>query len=160
MTIDEILGPDGAIAQRLDYDEFGNVLADTNPGFQPFGFAGGLYDRDTGQPITHNLPTAGIGYFSSLEGEGEFPDSLHALPDGLGAGMTIPLAPEQPAKASDQAPPPAQRRWRDGRGTPVGDDPGRLPFLRSKPHVTRQVGAVPAPGDQLQAPPSDAQVNA
>jgi RHS repeat-associated protein len=38
---------DGTVAQRLDYDEFGNVLLDTNPGFQPFGFAGGLYDRDT-----------------------------------------------------------------------------------------------------------------
>jgi RHS repeat-associated protein len=38
----------GAIAQRLDYDEFGRVLNDTNPGFQPFGFAGGLYDADTG----------------------------------------------------------------------------------------------------------------
>ena len=38
----------GAIAQRMDYDAFGNVLLDTNPGFQPFGFAGGLYDRDTG----------------------------------------------------------------------------------------------------------------
>lgn len=37
----------GAIAQRMDYDEFGSVLADTNPGFQPFGFAGGFYDRDT-----------------------------------------------------------------------------------------------------------------
>jgi RHS repeat-associated protein len=37
----------GTIAQRIDYDEFGNVLSDTNPGFQPFGFAGGLYDRDT-----------------------------------------------------------------------------------------------------------------
>jgi len=35
------------MVQRLDYDEFGNVLDDTNPGFQPFGFAGGLYDRDT-----------------------------------------------------------------------------------------------------------------
>jgi RHS repeat-associated protein len=39
---------DGTVVQRMDYDEFGNVLADTNPGFQPFGFAGGLYDRDTG----------------------------------------------------------------------------------------------------------------
>jgi RHS repeat-associated protein len=39
---------DGSIAQHLDYDEFGNVLLDTNPGFQPFGFAGGLYDPDTG----------------------------------------------------------------------------------------------------------------
>jgi RHS repeat-associated protein len=32
----------------MDYDEFGNVLQDTNTGFQPFGFQGGLYDRDTG----------------------------------------------------------------------------------------------------------------
>ncbi len=38
----------GSVAQQLDYDEFGNVLTDTNPGFQPFGFAGGLYDHDTG----------------------------------------------------------------------------------------------------------------
>ena len=37
----------GSIAQRLDYDAFGNVALDTNPGFQPFGFAGGLDDRDT-----------------------------------------------------------------------------------------------------------------
>ena len=38
----------GDIAQRLDYDVWGNVLVDTNPGFQPFGFAGGLYDNHTG----------------------------------------------------------------------------------------------------------------
>lgn len=38
----------GTITQRLDYDEWGNITQDTNPGFQPFGFAGGLYDRDTG----------------------------------------------------------------------------------------------------------------
>lgn len=38
----------GAIAQRLDYDAFGRITADTNPGFQPFGFAGGFYDPDTG----------------------------------------------------------------------------------------------------------------
>ncbi|MBT6842838.1 MAG: hypothetical protein HOA17_03450 [Candidatus Melainabacteria bacterium] len=37
----------GTIAQRLDYDEFGNVILDTNPGFQAFGFAGGIYDTDT-----------------------------------------------------------------------------------------------------------------
>ena len=39
---------DGTVAQRMDYDEFGNVLSDTNPGFQPFGFAGGHYDQQTG----------------------------------------------------------------------------------------------------------------
>jgi len=38
----------GDIAQRLDYDSFGNIIADTNPGFQPFGFKSGLYDPDTG----------------------------------------------------------------------------------------------------------------
>jgi RHS repeat-associated protein len=37
----------GAVVQRLDYDAFGEVLSDTNPGWQPFGFAGGLYDADT-----------------------------------------------------------------------------------------------------------------
>lgn len=41
----------GAVVQRMDYDEWGNVIADTNPGFQPFGFAGGLYDAATG--LTH-----------------------------------------------------------------------------------------------------------
>ncbi len=38
----------GTVIQRLDYDEFGQVTQDTNPGFQPFGYAGGLYDADTG----------------------------------------------------------------------------------------------------------------
>ena len=38
----------GEVMQRLDYDSFGRVLRDTNPGFQPFGFQGGLYDPDTG----------------------------------------------------------------------------------------------------------------
>jgi RHS repeat-associated protein len=38
----------GTIAQQLDYDPFGRVVLDTNPGFQPFAFAGGLYDPLTG----------------------------------------------------------------------------------------------------------------
>jgi RHS repeat-associated protein len=38
----------GTVAQRIDYDEFGRVVLDTSPGFTPFGFAGGLYDPDTG----------------------------------------------------------------------------------------------------------------
>lgn len=31
---------DGTIAQRIDYDRFGKVVSDTNPGFQPFGSLG------------------------------------------------------------------------------------------------------------------------
>jgi RHS repeat-associated protein len=38
---------DGSVAQQMEYDEFGRVLLDTAPGFQPFGYAGGLYDPDT-----------------------------------------------------------------------------------------------------------------
>jgi RHS repeat-associated protein len=37
----------GAVAQQIDYDAFGNVMQDSSPGFQPFGFAGGLYDGRT-----------------------------------------------------------------------------------------------------------------
>jgi RHS repeat-associated protein len=37
----------GEVVQRIDYGAFGEVVADSNPGFQPFGFAGGLYDTDT-----------------------------------------------------------------------------------------------------------------
>jgi RHS repeat-associated protein len=37
----------GAVVQQIDYDAWGNVMSDTTPGFQPFGFAGGLYDGQT-----------------------------------------------------------------------------------------------------------------
>ncbi|HKK61083.1 MAG TPA: RHS repeat-associated core domain-containing protein, partial [Bacteroidales bacterium] len=37
----------GAIRQQLEYDAFGKVLADNNPGYTPFGYAGGLYDYRT-----------------------------------------------------------------------------------------------------------------
>jgi hypothetical protein len=36
------------LQKELDYDEFGNILADTNPGFLSFGFASGLYDQHMG----------------------------------------------------------------------------------------------------------------
>jgi len=39
----------GTVVKAIDYDSFGNIIYDTNPLFSiPFGFAGGLYDRDTG----------------------------------------------------------------------------------------------------------------
>jgi RHS repeat-associated protein len=45
LVVDEATG---AVVQELAYDAWGRVLVDTNPGFQPFGFAGGLYDPETG----------------------------------------------------------------------------------------------------------------
>ncbi len=37
----------GEVVQEIRYDSFGKVVADTNPGFIPFGYAGCLYDQDT-----------------------------------------------------------------------------------------------------------------
>jgi RHS repeat-associated protein len=37
------------VIKRIDYDSFGNIIDDTDPLFEvPFGFAGGLHDKDTG----------------------------------------------------------------------------------------------------------------
>ena len=36
------------VAQEMTYSPFGVVLEDTYEGFQPFGFAGGVYDETTG----------------------------------------------------------------------------------------------------------------
>ena len=39
----------GNVVKRIDYDSFGNIINDTDPSFTiPFGFAGGLHDRNTG----------------------------------------------------------------------------------------------------------------
>ncbi|MBI5604530.1 MAG: hypothetical protein HY879_14380 [Deltaproteobacteria bacterium] len=39
----------GNILKRIDYDSFGSIINDNNPSLRiPFGFAGGLHDRDTG----------------------------------------------------------------------------------------------------------------
>ena len=37
----------GVVVQQMEHDEYGNVPIDTNPGFVPFGFAGGLFDAQT-----------------------------------------------------------------------------------------------------------------
>ncbi len=38
----------GNVVKVIDYDSFGNIISDSDPAFEvPFGFAGGLHDRDT-----------------------------------------------------------------------------------------------------------------
>jgi RHS repeat-associated protein len=37
----------GAVVQRIDYDEYGRVVSNSNPAWQPFGYAGGLFDDVT-----------------------------------------------------------------------------------------------------------------
>ena len=39
----------GNVVKTIEYDSFGNIINDTDLTFEvPFGFAGGLHDRDTG----------------------------------------------------------------------------------------------------------------
>ena len=64
---------DGSIAQRIDYDTWGNVTNDTNPGFQPFGFAGGLYDRNA------NLVRFGARDYDPQTGRWSAKDSIRFL---------------------------------------------------------------------------------
>ena len=68
----------GVVAQRLDYDSFGRVIRDTNPGFQPFGFQGGLYDPDTG------LVEFGCRWYDAQTGRW-----LSKDPIGLNGGMNL-----------------------------------------------------------------------
>ena len=43
-----VVDSSGVAAQTIEYGPWGEVLADDAPGFQSFGYAGGLYDADTG----------------------------------------------------------------------------------------------------------------
>ncbi len=54
----------GGIAQRIDYDAFGIVLADTDAGWQPFGYAGGIYDSDD---PTASSPGTGLVRFGARD---------------------------------------------------------------------------------------------
>ncbi|TAG43653.1 MAG: RHS repeat-associated core domain-containing protein [Betaproteobacteria bacterium] len=68
----------GAIAQEIEYDAWGQVLNDSNPGFQPFGFAGGLYDSDT------KLTRFGARDYDAQEGRWTTKD-----PKGLAGGLNL-----------------------------------------------------------------------
>jgi RHS repeat-associated protein len=69
-SVREVVGSNGSLLERLDYDEFGYVLTDTAPGQQPFGFAGGLRDVDTG------LVRFGSRDFETTSGRWLTPDAL------------------------------------------------------------------------------------
>jgi RHS repeat-associated protein len=43
-----VVSESGTITARMDYDELGRAVVNTQPGLLPFGYAGGLADPDTG----------------------------------------------------------------------------------------------------------------
>lgn len=60
---------DGTIAQRMDYNVLGEVKADTNPSFQPFGFAGGdtnLYGYVLNDPVNDFDPSGMFGWIAAI----------------------------------------------------------------------------------------------
>jgi RHS repeat-associated protein len=61
----------GAVAEAKELDEFGNTISDTAADFQPFGFAGGMYDPDTG------LVRFGARDYDSVTGRWTAKDPLH-----------------------------------------------------------------------------------
>ncbi|QKT04928.1 RHS repeat-associated core domain-containing protein [Ectothiorhodospiraceae bacterium 2226] len=121
----------GDVVKTLDYDAYGNVLHDSNPGFRlPFGFAGGLYDTDTGlirfgyrdfDPDTGRWtardPIGFAGGDTNLYGYvlGDpvnliDPDGLQGIPNPNGivpGGPWTPAGPGQPAGAFYGPPRPA-----------------------------------------------------
>jgi len=48
-TLKAVADASGTVVKKFEYDSFGNMISDSDPAFAvPFGFAGGLHDRDTG----------------------------------------------------------------------------------------------------------------
>ncbi len=82
----------GQIAQRIDYDAFGRIVLDTNPGFQPFGFAGGLYDSSTG------LVRFGARDYDAINARWLTPDPLNF---GSGSTNNYSYSNENPLNQAD-----------------------------------------------------------
>jgi RHS repeat-associated protein len=164
----------GAVEQRIDYDEFGNVLADSNPGFQPFGFAGGLYDQDTKltrfgardydpdtgrwtakDPIDFLAGDTNLyGYvlndpINLVDPNGQFWGELvRAIGILIGLAGSPGIGPENPAAPQNPPPSPTQPGQAPGQRLP---DPLKSP---EKPaDMPKQSPANPAPVTPNKCPP-------
>jgi RHS repeat-associated protein len=108
---------DGTVAQRIDYDAWGARIADTAPGFQRLGFAGGLTDSATG------LVKFGARDYDPMTGRWTAKEPLvlrlghvaRYLPDG---GLVDVVAQVPLAQAATS--------WRDRGGTQTRPSYGKL----------------------------------
>ena len=76
-SILQVVNSAGVALQEIQYDEFGIVLSNSRPAMQPFGFAGGHYDWDTG-----------LVRFGARDYDGEVGRWLERDPSGFGGGDT------------------------------------------------------------------------
>ena len=97
-------------------------MLDTNPGFQPFGFAGGLYDRDTG------LVRFGARDYDPKTGRWTAKDPI--LFAGGGANL-YGYVQNDPVN------------WRDPNGLDRGVTSRARGSRRARPEMERAVGALP-----------------
>ncbi len=80
------------VQEHVAEGPWGQVLEDTNPGFQPFGYAGGLYDPDTG------LVRFGVRDYDPATARWTCKDRL-----GLEAGTNLyGYCDQDPVNSSDQ----------------------------------------------------------
>jgi RHS repeat-associated protein len=107
-----VVDSSGAVVRRVDHDSFGNIVNDTNPTFGvPFGFAGGLHDRNTGlvrfgfrdydpdtgrwtakDPILFKGRDTNVyGYVLNDPLNGIDPDGLWRMPDYLSANINVAI---------------------------------------------------------------------
>ncbi|MBK9693753.1 MAG: hypothetical protein IPO73_19070 [Gemmatimonadetes bacterium] len=96
----------GAVAQWTSYDAWGNVLADSGAGFQPFGFAGGLTDGATGLVrfgVRDYDPTIGRWTAKDPVGFGGGAENLIAYADGDPVNLSDPTGTDWLSTAANFA---------------------------------------------------------
>jgi RHS repeat-associated protein len=157
----------GAVVQELDYDAWGRVLLDTSPGLQPFGFAGGLYDPDTGlvrfgardyeaetgrwtakDPIRFGGGVNGFSYCDSDPINWHDPDGLVKLPADP-SGLPPEWTPDETHRD------PNGERYRHPSGDVLDFHKGRpgKPGWRGRDHWHHNGGAEHlSPGDEAPEP--------
>jgi RHS repeat-associated protein len=135
---------DGTVAQRIDYDEYGRVTQNTSPGFQPFGFAGGLVDDQTGlvrfgardyDPAagrwTAKDPLGFAGGYANLY-EYVANDPVNTI-DPTGLQALPPNIPQPPPGKDGLNPNP----WKAGKPSQPG---GRIPYGPTEPVASPKGG--------------------
>ena len=101
------------LVQSVDYDEFGTVLSDSAPGFQPFGFAGGFYDPDT------RLVRFGARDYDPQTGRWTAKDPIGF---GSGSANVYGYASNDPINFIDPSGLKLCRKWLPGKGWSYLDD--------------------------------------
>jgi RHS repeat-associated protein len=139
----------GTVLQEMRYDAFGRVIADSAPGWQPFGFAGGLYDADTG------ITRFGARDYDAAVGRWTAKDPIR-----FGGGDTNLYAycADDPVNCRDVTgeagetigplPPSAPRNW-------VPKDPQWIDKEIGAANLRRLLGVDPAPAVGSVVPPSN-----